>query len=644
MPPLVARWSSLVCFVVLAGSLAGVASDAAQQPGGFKAIHGVGEVEYQAWIDSLRKTDYRPAFISAYGLGQTQLFAAGAVQDAARPEWVARHHLTSQGFQREFDKWTEKGYHLISVVGYLREGTTQYAALWLKDNYEAASETHFDQTVAEYQATFKELSKKGFRPVFLVGYPVGKSYRLASIFVADRATAWTAFHDLTEKQYQKTLDDWTAKDYRPISITAYPTGQGTRFGVILIEDKAKRWKARHNLTAKLYEKQFDAWKAEGYRPIQVCGYPWQNEIRYAAVAIKPGVAVLAGPLPMTGDAVPELTAFDDAMQKFMRDRNILAGTLAVSKNKKVVLSRGYGHVDDARTHLCGPATPMRIASVSKPITLAALFRLIREGKLSLKTKAFVFLDVQPPPGQTMDPRLLDITVGDLVEHKGGWDLKKADDPMFMPLKIAKALGKTGPADADDVIVYMAGQPLQYEPGSKYAYSNFGYCVLGRVIEKASGKRYIDYLHEAVTGPLGLTSIQLGRTLPKNRNPAEPVYIDTVMARNVMLPASKIDVPDPDGGFHLEAMDAHGGLIASAPDLVKLFDVYWMNGRVRKPGDTASFKFFGSLPGTWAFVRQGPDGVTIAALFNQRTDPSGLSYDPIEDVLNAAAKGVKQWPK
>lgn len=616
----------------------------AESPGGSKAIHGVRDVEYQSWIEALAKTDYRPAYLSAYGTGQAPLFAAGAVRDPARPDWMAKQHLTSQGFQREFDKRTEKGYRLTSVVGYLREGTTQYAAIWLRDNSNSVSEAHFDQTAAEYQATFKELTKKGFRPVYLTGYPVGKSYRLASIYVADRAKAWTAFHDLTDKQYQKTLDDWTAKDYRPISITAYPTGQGPRFGVILIQDKATPWKARHNLTGDLYQKQFDEWTAEGYRPIQVCGYASQNQILYAAVAIKPGAAAVAGPLPMTGDAVPELAAFDDAMQKFMRDRNIVAGTLAVSKNEKVVLSRGYGHVDDARTHLCGPATPMRIASVSKPITLAALFRLIREGKLSLKTKAFVFLGVQPPPGQTMDPRLLDITVGDLVAHKGGWDSKKAGDPMFMPLKIAKATGNTGPADAGDVIAYMAGQPLQFDPGSKYAYSNFGYCVLGRVIEKASGKKYIDYLHEAVTQPLGLSSIQLGRTLPKFRSPAEPVYIDPVMARNVMLPASKVEVPDPDGGFYLEAMDAHGGLIASAPDLVKLFDVYWMNGSVRKPGDAASFKHFGSLPGTWAFVRQRDDGVTIAALFNQRTDPSGLSYNPIENVLNAAAKGVKQWPK
>jgi N-acyl-D-amino-acid deacylase len=616
----------------------------AEAADGSKAIHGVRDVEYQAWLDALAKTEYRPAYLSAYGTGQAPLFAAGAVRDPARPDWIARHHLTSQGFQREFDKWTGKGYRLISVVGYLREGTTQYAAIWLKDNSNTVSEAHIDQTAAEYQTTYKELIKKGFRPVYVTGYPVGKSHRLASIFVADRTKTWTAFHDLTEKQYQKTLDDWTAKDYRPTSITAHPTGQGTRFGVILIQDKATPWKARHNLTADLYQKQFDEWTADGYRPIQVCGYASQNQILYAAVAIKPGVAVVSRPLPMTGDAVPELAAFDETMQKFMRERNIVAGTLAVSKNKKVVLSRGCGHVDDERTHLCGPATPMRIASVSKPITLAALFHLIREGKLSLKTKAFVFLGVKPPPGQTMDPRLLDITVGDLVEHKGGWDSKKAGDPMFMPLKIAKALGKKGPAGAADVVTYMAGQPLQHDPGSKYDYSNFGYCVLGRVIEKASGKKYIDYLHDAVTTPLGLNSIQLGRTLPKNRNPQEPVYLDPIMARNVMLPASKAEVPDPDGGFHLEAMDAHGGLVASAPDLVKLFDVYWMNGRVREPGEVASFKFFGSLPGTWAFAAQRADGVTIAALFNQRTDPSGLSYDPIEEMLNAAAKRIKLWPK
>ena len=65
------------------------------------------------------------------------------------------------------------------------------------------------------------------------------------------------------------------------------------------------------------------------------------------------------------------------------------------------------------------------------------------------------------------------------------------------------------------------------------------------------------------------------------------------------------------------MDSHGGLIASAPDMVKFLQAYWMDGSERKPGQTASYVFFGSLPGSHTCIIQRPDGVNIAALFNQR---------------------------
>jgi CubicO group peptidase (beta-lactamase class C family) len=243
----------------------------------------------------------------------------------------------------------------------------------------------------------------------------------------------------------------------------------------------------------------------------------------------------------------------------------------------------------------------------------------------------------------MDKRMRDITVKHLIDHKGGWDSNKAGDPMFRPLKIARALGKRGPATAQDIIRYMAGQPLQFAPGAKSVYSNFGYCVLGRVIEKVTGKSYIEYVRGEVLRPLGVTSIELGRTLPRDRNPREPVYLDPDSGRNVMQPDSKVPVPDPDGTFYLEAMDAHGGLIGASPDLVRFLQAYWLDGRPRKAGESATYTFFGSLPGTWTVVMQREDGVNIAALFNQRTDPSGLPYEAIEKILNKAADGIHTWP-
>ncbi|HYV37659.1 MAG TPA: serine hydrolase [Gemmataceae bacterium] len=613
------------------------------QAQGFKAIHNATDKQYQEWVDGLGKDKLHPVVVSGYNVGGNHQFAAIANDDATTA-WIARHSLTGQGFQKEFDKQAAAGYRLIGITGYPNGNNVNFAGLWVKDSFQGAWEAYHELTPQEYQDKFTFLSKKAFRPLHVTGYMLGKTHRLAAIFVADGMKDFVARHDQTAEQYQKTFDEFTAQSYRPTCVTAYPTANGVRFAAVFIRDKNTPYMARHDLTTAQYQKEFDKWTSQGYRPAQICGYPSQGDVRFACVFIKPAPPIAKGPPPIQGDAVPELAAVDAAMRKFMQDRSIPAGTLAVMKNGKIVLSHGYGFLDPSHNTLCGPQTPMRIASVTKPITLAALLKLIREGKVSLTTKAFVYLGIQPPPGQKMDKRLLDITVQNLIQHKGGWDRDKAGDPMFKSLAIAKALGKPGPPTADDIIHYMAGQPLQFDPDSKSVYSNFGYCVLGRVIEKASGKKYIDYLHSDVTKPLGLTSIQLGHTLPNSRNAKEPIYFDPGFGRNVMAPTSKIDVPAPDGTFCLEAMDSHGGLIASAPDSVRFLQAYWMNGQPRKDGESAAYSFFGSLPGTWTMVVQRKDGVNIAALFNQRTDPSGLAYEDIQKMLNKAADGVKGWPK
>src|SRR5437763_1112994 len=96
---------------------------------------------------------------------------------------------------------------------------------------------------------------------------------------------------------------------------------------------------------------------------------------------------------------------------------------------------------------------------------------------------------------------------------------------------------------------------------------------------------------------------------------------------------------------MEAMDAGGGLIASASDLVRFAQAYTVHGEPRASGSRPAGRWvvFGSLPGTFAMLLWRDDGVSVAAICNQRTDPSGLSYDAIKDVLNKATDGIKKWP-
>lgn len=304
--------------------------------------------------------------------------------------------------------------------------------------------------------------------------------------------------------------------------------------------------------------------------------------------------------PVTGKAVAEFEPLDQVMLDFMSTIKCQAITAGVSKDGKLLYSRGFGWQDARKSLPTKPDALLRIASVTKSLTAAATKKLIREDKLTLDTRAFEFLKLTPPPGAKPDPRLGQITVAHLLEHKGGWDWTKSFDPMFRAKQVEQALKLRSPATATDMVLYMLGQPLQFDPGERSEYSNFGYCVLGRVIEKASGKSYAAYVQQEVCKPIGITDIKPAQSLLKDRD-----------AREVSYPAD---------GLVVEVMDAHGGFIASAPALCTFLDHYWINGEPRLEGGRGSWTFFGSLPGTTALVRQRMDGYNIAILCNgRRTD-------------------------
>jgi N-acyl-D-amino-acid deacylase len=305
--------------------------------------------------------------------------------------------------------------------------------------------------------------------------------------------------------------------------------------------------------------------------------------------------------PISGKKVPGFEPIDKAVLDLMDTIDCQAATVAVSKDGQLLYSRGYGWSDEAKKKSVPPDALMRIASVTKPITAAAVKSAIRAGQLSPDTKAFELLAVKAPGGKATDPRIREITVGQLLQHKGGWDREATFDPMFRVKQIEKELELRAPAGPVNVIEYMLTQPLQFDPGEKAVYSNFGYCVLGRVLEKVMKKPYFECVQQAVCEPLCIRDIKLGHGALEKRDP-----------REVWCPIS-------EDAFSLDVMDAHGGLIASAPALCQFLQGYWINGDPRLQGQRADYTAFGSLPGTTAMVRQREDGHNIAVLMNGRRD-------------------------
>ncbi len=286
-------------------------------------------------------------------------------------------------------------------------------------------------------------------------------------------------------------------------------------------------------------------------------------------------ALGANPPIVTNGATSSATKpIDDYVIAFMSKYRIPAGSAAVAKDGRLVYARAFGYQDLKQTTRATPRDRFRIASSSKPITAVATMQLIEAGKLHLDDRAFdVLSDFAPPNGSQADPRLRTISIRNLLEHTAGFDSTETD-PQFDALRTAAAaLGKPAPATHTDIIKYMMGQPLAFTPGTKYLYSNFGYNVLGRVIESIAGVGYATYVKAHVFAPAGISRMELGRTKPKDRLPDEVEAWDDSNC-NTMYSVYEDDLTSVRysyGGFSMEAIDAHGGWLASTIDLTRFLN-------------------------------------------------------------------------
>ena len=373
-------------------------------------------------------------------------------------------------------------------------------------------------------------------------------------------------------------------------------------------------------------------------------------------ALGRGAAALAEETPAPPERRNDVTlaaAVDERVAALMGKYEIPAGAVAITKNDRLIHAAGYGFADRERTTPVTPATLFRIASLSKPITCIAVLRLADAGQLSLDDPAFDHLPrYQLSEIADLDERIRGVTIRQLLEHSAGWDRDATFDPMFRAAEIAAELGEPAPATPDMVIRYMLRRKLDFEPGAKSVYSNFGYCLLGRVIENVTGKPYEQAVQELVLTPAGIQRMRLGKSRLAERAPGEVFYDDETAGETTpsVFPIDTEPVSWCYGGFHLEAMDAHGGWLASPIDLARF--VTAIDGRrgqallsqtmlremtarpshagddayvglcwnLRPAGDGVNWWHTGSLPGTSALLVRTHHGYAWAAVFNDR--PAG----------------------
>lgn len=408
------------------------------------------------------------------------------------------------------------------------------------------------------------------------------------------------------------------------------------------------------------------------------GAVWQAAVPRAA-AQEPTPAV-AATLPISGEAVPSLTVFDDAMRRYITENNLPGGSLAIVKDGRLVYARGFGYADRDTKRAFLPTTPSRLASISKTFTAAAVMTLVQEGKLDLDAKVVPLLGLTPfvKTGSEPDPRMANITVRHLLHHTGGWDRAKTPESVYRYREIAADMGIQSPPDKTSVVRWTLGRTLDFDPGTKYAYSNVGFFLLGRIIEKVSGKPYEEYVRERILTPMEITGMRQGASRLKDLLPEETRYYST-RAKAVSAFAEDGDTRvDAPYSMDRRIADSQGGWIASAVDLARyaafldgprvssvlnaktltfLYErpappvsvgadskptpgYYACGWSVRESpnGGKPTYSHNGGLPGTATnLVRRG-DGITWITILNGDGAKESVNKS-VEDAL----KQVREWP-
>lgn len=383
----------------------------------------------------------------------------------------------------------------------------------------------------------------------------------------------------------------------------------------------------------------------------------------------------------------DLARLDDLMTEFVKTNQVPGAALAVARGGKLAYARGFGLADRDKKTPVRPDSLFRVASVSKVITAVAVMQLVERKQFKLDDPVLGLLKLKPAPRPAKpDPRWKDVTVRHCLQHTGGWDRDRSADPITEPGRVARAVGHAPPVSPADIVRYMLGRPLDFDPGTRRAYSNVGYLVLGRIVAAASGTPYERYVRKEVFGRIGVTRPRLGRAVPEARPAGEVRYYDSQGRTNPCLYPPRVGkvVPLPDGGENFEAFEAFGGWVASAVDLAKFAAAFadpadcpllsadslaemWArpagaagtgtDGRptpiyygcgwtVRPVGDGGKVNAWhaGHISGTQSLLARQSNGLVWVVLFNTDGTPAGGSLtDAIETPMLDALGGVTAWP-
>lgn len=642
----------LICFISISSSIAiakgSLSFDAltiGQPMKDWAARHGMSPTEYQQIVTKFHNDGFRLTYVDAYDVNGKVMFAAlwkkGNVSGI-----IARHHMSSEKYQQEVDKHHKNGYRLIHVDGYSLNGKATYAAIWQKKSVQGLLARH-GLTAAQYQNEATKYARDGYKLMHISGYALNRKAYYAAIWKKADNSKQITRHGLSSQQYQNEVNTHWKNGYRILQVDSYDVN-GKVYYAAIFEKVPGRFSARHQLTPINYQLQVDNHYYQGFIPISVSGHDAGEKAGYAAAFKSIG-----------GWKRKDVIQLDNKIQAVMKNYSIPGASIAIVKDGKLVYAKGYGYGNKEKKEIASATSLYRVASISKPITAVAIMKLREDTDLRLNQKVL-------GPGtmlgtgygkQPYSNREKQINIRHLLEHRAGgnaWDNNKDPNPasgpedtwgapMFQQINLNRkeligwVLDDRNPSD---------------DVNSVFAYSNFGYCLLGRVIAKKSGMTYQAYVRNNVLAPCGIKDMYIGAKEKSNRRYKEVVYYGSATRDPYALKPRR--------------MDSHGGWIASAVDLMRFAvrvdgdpikkDILTKESIEKMLTNSAGgsnyakgwdinnclMKHGGRMTGTRARLKLKENGIYFVYLVNKydgENDPNGEFNTALEDGI----ANIKFWP-
>ncbi len=360
---------------------------------------------------------------------------------------------------------------------------------------------------------------------------------------------------------------------------------------------------------------------------------------------------------------------DASIERFMRQWEIRGASFAIMRNDSLLYAKGYGYANAEDSIKCEVKHLFRVASVSKLITAVAIMRLNETGALSVNDTVFgergilndsTFLNYR-------DKKIKRITVEHLLRHTAGFS-NPHGDAAFFPELVAKWMKRNLPLSMDDMVEYASKNRLRARPGGWFDYSNLGYIVLSKIIEKASGMPYEQYVKDSVLHPMGCYDIHLAHNFASDFRDNEVSYYEVKEAEPVQAyDGSDTLVMKSLGGNNVRGLYGAGGWVASPVELLKFvsainrcsvkeqflseesIDFMTFYNKRTKPAGWSSvtsreWMRTGSMAGTSAIIKAERNGYTWVFISNSSSWTGPRLAKQMNRTISRAISRVKEWPK